>query len=229
MAEHPTLQSLYPFLHGVQQDAARMDAALLESIEQKTRDGMAVKERFFRDNGAAIVAAARTLAEVYEKGGRLFTMGNGGSSCDAAHIAVEFQHPVTAGRPALPAINLAEMLSRGLDSLQPSPNSLVFIENVGNLVCPALFDLGEHAKVAILSVTEGEDKPLKYPHMFRASHLMLLNKIDLLPYLKFDVARCVANAREVNPQIEVLEVSATSGAGMDAWYDWLRRQRPLTP
>jgi hydrogenase nickel incorporation protein HypB len=123
----------------------------------------------------------------------------------------------------------AEMLSRGLDSLQPAPNSLVFIENVGNLVCPALFDLGEHAKVAILSVTEGEDKPLKYPHMFRASHLMLLNKIDLLPYLKFDVARCVAYAREVNPQIEVLEVSASSGAGMDAWYDWLRRQRPLTP
>jgi D-sedoheptulose 7-phosphate isomerase len=106
MAEHPTLQSLYPFLHGVQQDAARMDAALLESIMQKARDGVAVKERFFRDNAAAIVAAARALAEVYEKGGRLFTMGNGGSSCDAAHIAVEFQHPVTAGRPALPAINL---------------------------------------------------------------------------------------------------------------------------
>lgn len=118
----------------------------------------------------------------------------------------------------------AEMLARGLDSLQPAPNSVVFIENVGNLVCPALFDLGEHAKVAILSVTEGEDKPLKYPHMFRASRLMLLNKVDLLPYLKFDVAKCVAYAREVNPHIEVLEVSATSGAGMTAWYDWLRMQ-----
>ena len=118
----------------------------------------------------------------------------------------------------------AEMLGRGLLSLNPAPNSLLFIENVGNLVCPALFDLGERAKVAILSVTEGEDKPLKYPHMFRASQLMLLNKIDLLPYLHFDVARCLAYAKEVNPQIEVLQVSATTGAGMSAWYDWIRRK-----
>lgn len=119
----------------------------------------------------------------------------------------------------------ADMLGRGLLSLNPAPNSLLFIENVGNLVCPALFDLGERAKVAILSVTEGEDKPLKYPHMFRASQLMLLNKIDLLPYLQFDVARCLAYAKEVNPQIEVLQVSATTGAGMSDWYDWIRRQQ----
>jgi hydrogenase nickel incorporation protein HypB len=118
----------------------------------------------------------------------------------------------------------AEMLERGLLSLQPAPNSLLFIENVGNLVCPALFDLGERAKVAILSVTEGEDKPLKYPHMFRASQLMLLNKIDLLPYLTFDVERCLAYAKEVNPQIEVLQVSATTGAGMSDWYDWMRKK-----
>ena len=119
----------------------------------------------------------------------------------------------------------ADMLGRGLTSLHPTPNSLLFIENVGNLVCPALFDLGERAKVAILSVTEGEDKPLKYPHMFRASQLLLLNKIDLLPYLKFDVVRCLAYAREVNPQIEVIQVSATTGAGMADWYNWIRRQR----
>jgi hydrogenase nickel incorporation protein HypB len=119
----------------------------------------------------------------------------------------------------------AEMLGRGLTSLQPAPNSLLFIENVGNLVCPALFDLGEQAKVVILSVTEGEDKPLKYPHMFRASQLLLLNKIDLLPYLQFDVARCLAYAKEVNPQMEVLQVSATTGAGMSDWYDWIRRQQ----
>ncbi len=98
----------------------------------------------------------------------------------------------------------AEMLERALRSLDPPANSLLFIENVGNLVCPALFDLGEMAKVAILSVTEGEDKPLKYPHMFRASKLMILNKIDLLPYVKFDVSRSIAYAREVNPAIEVL-------------------------
>lgn len=120
----------------------------------------------------------------------------------------------------------ADMLGRGLLSLNPAPNSLLFIENVGNLVCPALFDLGERAKVAILSVTEGEDKPLKYPHMFRASQLMLLNKIDLLPYLQFDVARCLAYAKEVNPQIEVLQVSAMTGAGMLDWYDWIRRLAP---
>lgn len=119
----------------------------------------------------------------------------------------------------------ADMLGRGLASLNPAPHSLLFIENVGNLVCPALFDLGEHARVVILSVTEGEDKPLKYPHMFRASQLLILNKIDLLPYVRFDVDRCIAFAREVNPQIKVLQVSAQTGAGMTAWYDWLRAQQ----
>jgi hydrogenase nickel incorporation protein HypB len=99
--------------------------------------------------------------------------------------------------------------------------ALLFIENVGNLVCPAMWDLGERAKIAILSVTEGEDKPLKYPDMFAAASLMVLNKIDLLPHLDFDVPACIANARRVNPAIEVLLVSARSGAGMDAWLDWL--------
>ncbi len=117
----------------------------------------------------------------------------------------------------------ADMLERGIKSLDPASKSLLFIENVGNLVCPALFDLGERAKVAILSVTEGEDKPLKYPHMFRASELMILNKIDLLPYVKFNVERCIAYAHEVNPKIEVLQVSATTGEGMSAWYEWLRK------
>nr|MBA3477084.1 hypothetical protein [Lautropia sp.] len=91
-------------------------------------------------------------------------------------------------------------------------------------VCPALFDLGEKARVVVLSVTEGEDKPLKYPNMFRSAHLMLLNMIDLLPHLRFDVARCLAYARRVNPGLAVLQVSATSGDGMAAWYGWLRAQ-----
>jgi len=98
---------------------------------------------------------------------------------------------------------------------------LLFIENVGNLVCPAAWDLGEAAKVVVLSVTEGEDKPLKYPDMFAAARLMILNKIDLLPHVKFDVARCVELARRVNPGIEVLQLSATTGAGMDDWLHWL--------
>ncbi len=99
--------------------------------------------------------------------------------------------------------------------------SLLFIENVGNLVCPAMWDLGEAAKIAILSVTEGEDKPLKYPDMFAAAKLMVLNKTDLLPYLDFDVPKCIEYARRVNPGIEVLLVSAKTGAGLDAWVEWL--------
>jgi hydrogenase nickel incorporation protein HypB len=99
--------------------------------------------------------------------------------------------------------------------------SLLFIENVGNLVCPALWDLGEAAKVVLLSVTEGEDKPLKYPDMFAAAQLMVLTKTDLLPHLRFDVARCIEGARHVNPAIEVIQLSATSGEGMGAWLDWL--------
>ena len=103
-------------------------------------------------------------------------------------------------------------------------HSLLFIENVGNLVCPALWDLGEAAKVAILSVTEGDDKPLKYPDMFAAARLMVINKTDLLPHVNFDVARCIAMARRVNPGIEVIELSATSGDGLDSWLDWLLAQ-----
>lgn len=101
--------------------------------------------------------------------------------------------------------------------------ALLFIENVGNLVCPALWDLGEAAKVVILSVTEGADKPLKYPDMFAAATLMVINKIDLLPYVDFDVTRCIDDARRVNPGIEVLQLSATRGDGMPAWLDWLRQ------
>jgi hydrogenase nickel incorporation protein HypB len=103
---------------------------------------------------------------------------------------------------------------------------LLFIENVGNLVCPAMWDLGEAAKVVILSVTEGEDKPLKYPDMFAAAQLMLVNKVDLLPYLSFDVARCIDNARRVNPGIQVIQVSATTGQGMGDWVIWLMHLEP---
>lgn len=115
----------------------------------------------------------------------------------------------------------AHMVGHALERLHLPDDSLLMIENVGNLVCPAGFDLGEAHKVVILSVTEGEDKPLKYPDMFLAADLMLLNKVDLLPHLSFDVARCVEYARRINPRLEVLEVSAVSGQGMEAWLDWL--------
>lgn len=119
----------------------------------------------------------------------------------------------------------AHGVGHAIEALGPADDSLLFIENVGNLVCPASFDLGERHKVVILSVTEGEDKPLKYPDMFAAADLMLVNKVDLLPYLDFDVDACVANARRVNPDIEVLRVSATSGEGMDRWHDWIDAAR----
>ena len=118
----------------------------------------------------------------------------------------------------------AVMLAKGLQQLDPPVNSVVLIENVGNLVCPALFDLGERSRVVIASVTEGDDKPIKYPHMFRQSDLMILNKIDLLPYVPFSVDRCLAFARQVNPRIRIIQVSALRGDGLEEWYDWIRQQ-----
>jgi hydrogenase nickel incorporation protein HypB len=117
----------------------------------------------------------------------------------------------------------AHMVGHALARLDPPEGSLVMIENVGNLVCPAAFDLGEAHKVVVLSVTEGEDKPLKYPDMFRAAGLMLVNKIDLAPHVQFDVAKAVAYARRMRPSLEVIEVSATTGEGFDAWLAWLER------
>ena len=117
----------------------------------------------------------------------------------------------------------ADMVRRALDRLDPADGSLLLIENVGNLVCPAAFDLGEAHKVVILSVTEGEDKPLKYPDMFHAADLLLVNKTDMLPYVQFDVEAAIGHARRVRPGIEALRVSATTGEGMDAWLDWLER------
>ncbi|MCL2524424.1 MAG: hydrogenase nickel incorporation protein HypB [Betaproteobacteria bacterium] len=113
------------------------------------------------------------------------------------------------------------MVGHAIERLAPAEESLFLIENVGNLVCPAAFALGEHHKVAILSVTEGEDKPLKYPDMFRAADVLLLNKCDLLPYLAFDADLAEANARRVNPRLTVFRVSATQGDGMEAWLAWL--------
>jgi hydrogenase nickel incorporation protein HypB len=132
----------------------------------------------------------------------------------------------------------ADMVMRGLVELRPAAGGVVVIENVGNLVCPALFDVGEHRRIVVLSVTEGDDKPLKYPHMFRAADLVLLNKIDLLPYVDFDVARAEDHARSANPDVRLLRVSARTDEGLDGWCEWLRQEiahlatgargRPLT-
>jgi hydrogenase nickel incorporation protein HypB len=116
----------------------------------------------------------------------------------------------------------ASMLAGALETLAPKDNSVVFIENVGNLVCPALFDLGETYRVVVMSVTEGADKPLKYPHMFRTADTVVLNKVDLLPYVDFPVGRFTEFVARVNPRASVLRLSATQGAGLEDWYAWLK-------
>jgi hydrogenase nickel incorporation protein HypB len=118
----------------------------------------------------------------------------------------------------------AHRVGHAIETLSLCKHSVLFIENVGNLVCPAAFDLGEAYKVVVLSVTEGEDKPLKYPDMFYAAQLMILNKIDLLPYLDFDVAQCIQYAKQVNPQIKILLLSAKNGEGMDEWLHWIKTE-----
>lgn len=118
----------------------------------------------------------------------------------------------------------ADMLEQAVRRLDPPRDSLLFIENVGNLVCPALFDLGEKARIVVLSVTEGDDKPLKYPHMFRTAQVMVTTKMDLSPYVDFDVELAEAHARSINPSIRCLRVSSTTGQGLATWYDWLRSE-----
>jgi len=117
----------------------------------------------------------------------------------------------------------SEMISKGVKELSPKDGSLLMIENVGNLVCPSMFDLGENIRVVIISITEGEDKPIKYPDMFYSSQICVINKIDLLPYLKFDIEKLKDYARKVNPNLEFFEVSATSGEGLEIWYTFLKK------
>ncbi len=121
----------------------------------------------------------------------------------------------------------AHQVGHAVDHLNPPDTSVLYIENVGNLVCPAAFDLGEAHKVAILSITEGEDKPIKYPDMFHAANLLLLSKIDLLPHLDFDIDQCIEYARRINPGIKVIQLSCKTGAGMDSWYQWIRANRQI--
>ena len=119
----------------------------------------------------------------------------------------------------------ARMVELALEKLEVESGSILFIENVGNLVCPAMFDLGESKRVVVISVTEGEDKPLKYPYMFQSSHLCLINKSDLLPYVDFNTEKAIEYARSVNPKLEFILVSAKTGEGMDLWYEWLGMQK----
>ena len=120
---------------------------------------------------------------------------------------------------------LQRLSGDALLALAPESGSLVFVENVGNLVCPALFDIGEHAKAVVISVTEGNDKPIKYPHMFAAADVVVVNKTDLLPYVDLDLDRLVEQAHSLNPAVTVLPLSVRTGEGLDTWLAWLQRLR----
>jgi len=119
----------------------------------------------------------------------------------------------------------AHMVMHAVQGMHPTEDGVLFIENVGNLVCPAMFDLGEKERVVVMSVTEGDDKPLKYPDMFHTSHLCIINKIDLLPYVPFSLDKAIANAKRINPKLEVITLSCTSGEGLDKWYQWLESKK----
>jgi hydrogenase nickel incorporation protein HypB len=166
----------------------------------------------------------RTIREIGEEVGLSVIEGDQETPFDAERIRA-------AGRPVV-QINTgvgchldADMVARALRMLDPGLGSTVFIENVGNLVCPAMFDLGEQDRVVVASVTEGADKPLKYPHMFRDARLVLVNKIDLLPYVDFQMETFERAVKLINPVAEVLPLSATRGDGCDAWYGWIRERQ----
>jgi hydrogenase nickel incorporation protein HypB len=223
--------------HGHDHDHSRrtlvaVEARILgknDALAQKNRDWFG-KRRILALNlvgapGAGKTALIeRTIGEFAREAAIFVVEGDQASALDSERIR----------RAGAPVVQLntgagchldAAMVGDALAELRPGRGAVVLIENVGNLVCPALFDLGERAKVVLFSVAEGEDKPLKYPHMFRAANLVVVNKVDLLPHLEFDLERAVANLRAVNPRAAIVPLSTRSGAGMAAWCDWLRRER----
>ncbi|MGH7073404.1 MAG: hydrogenase nickel incorporation protein HypB [Stellaceae bacterium] len=166
----------------------------------------------------------RTIARMADQGPVFVLEGDQATDNDGTRVAAAGARAVQINTGKGCHLD-AEMVTRGVSELKPTSGSVLFIENVGNLVCPALFDLGEHKRIAILSVTEGDDKPLKYPHMFRAAQLLLVNKIDLVEHVDFDVERAITRAQSVNPAIEVLRLSARTGEGLDDWLAWIQRTR----
>ncbi len=163
----------------------------------------------------------RTLADLKGELGFAVLEGDQQTANDAERIAATGV-PVKQINTGAGCHLDAHMVGHGVEGFDLAATDVLMIENVGNLVCPASFDLGEQCKVAVLSVTEGEDKPLKYPQMFQAAELMIINKTDLLPHLRFDVAKCRDFALQVNPKLTILELSCHSGEGIESWYAWLR-------
>ncbi|HEX7210829.1 MAG TPA: hydrogenase nickel incorporation protein HypB [Propionibacteriaceae bacterium] len=167
----------------------------------------------------------RTIAELGDTRPVCVIEGDQETTFDAERIRRAGAHAVQVNTGAGCHLD-APMVQSAVQALDPKPGSWLFIENVGNLVCPALFDVGEHAKVVIISVTEGQDKPLKYPHMFAVADLVIVNKTDLLPYVDFDVEIFAGYAHSLNRTAEIMPLSVKSGDGLDAWYAWLRSAAP---
>jgi hydrogenase nickel incorporation protein HypB len=167
----------------------------------------------------------RTLQDLRDRRPLAVIEGDQQTSLDAERIKATGAPAIQINTGKLCHLD-AQMIAEALGQLPNTRHGILFIENVGNLVCPAGFDLGEAGKVVLVSVTEGEDKPLKYPDMFRAARLVLVTKVDLLPHLDFDVAALRANLHAVNPRAEVLQLSARTGEGLEAWYAWLANHAP---
>jgi hydrogenase nickel incorporation protein HypB len=201
---------------------ARNDELAAEVRRQLAAAGVVAFNLVSSPGSGKTLLLERTLADLGEELGIAVVTGDVQTQNDADRLARHttrlVQAVVTGGACHLDA----RQVQTALDAIDLSATRLLFIENVGNLVCPAAWDLGEAAKIALLSVTEGEDKPLKYPRMFREARYAVLNKIDLLPYVPFDVDKALAFARQVNPDLEFFQTSALTGAGMDPWYEFLR-------
>jgi hydrogenase nickel incorporation protein HypB len=206
-----------------------LETALLDKnqrIAERNRDGFArrgiVALNLMSSPGSGkTTLLVRTLRDLAGEIPMAVVEGDQETSADAERIRATGAKAVQINTGAGCHLE-ADMLDRAVQQLAPADGSVLFIENVGNLVCPALFDLGERARIVVLSVTEGDDKPLKYPHMFRSAQLMVTTKMDLAPHVAFDVARAERHARSVNPTIRCLRVSSTSGEGLSSWYGWLR-------
>jgi hydrogenase nickel incorporation protein HypB len=167
---------------------------------------------------------ARTILDLKNELDIAVVVGDQQTNYDAELIKSSGGHAVQINTGKICHLD-AHMVGHALEGLSLKEKSILFIENIGNLVCPALFDLGEQFKVVILSVTEGDNKPLKYPDMFRCADLMLVTKMDLLPYIDFDLSKCMEYARRIKPNIEILTLSTVNRDGLNDWYNWLKQQR----
>ncbi|HEY1919624.1 MAG TPA: hydrogenase nickel incorporation protein HypB [Streptosporangiaceae bacterium] len=202
-----------------------------DALAQETREWLAERQvaaiNLMSSPGAGkTTLLVRTIRDLAEELVIPVIEGDQATSLDATRISEASGRMVVQVNTGVGCHLDASMVHRSLGTLNPPPGSVVVIENVGNLVCPALFDLGEGARVVLSSVTEGADKPAKYPYMFSRADLVLVTKTDLLPYVDFDLARHAADIKQLSPGARILQLSATTGEGLPAWYDWLRQAAP---